>query len=115
MLIAGESVIVDGRVLAVNERDVAHVAAMREYLVDVARAGDKATYGELVDGAELPYPARGLGRLLELLSEDCDRRSEPGLASLVVAKSSGEVGSGYGGDAAGERARVYAYWRKRPN
>lgn len=111
MLEAGESLVFDGRVLVVNERDVVHVAAMREYLVDVARAGDKATYGELVDGAGLPYPARGLGRLLQLLSEDCDRRSEPGLAALVVAKSSGEVGSGYGGNAANERTRVYRYWR----
>ncbi len=113
MLNEGESLVIDGRVLVVNARDLVHIAAMREYLIDVARAGNKATYGELVDGAELPYPARGLGRLLELLSGDCDRRGEPGLASLVVAKSSGEVGSGYGGNAAKERTRVYAYWRTR--
>jgi hypothetical protein len=110
MLIAGEALLFDGRVLTVNARDIVHVDAMRAYLIDVARARNKATYSELVDGAELPYPARGLGRLLELLSEDCERRGEPGLAALVVAKSTGEVGAGYGGDAQRERDRVYAFW-----
>ena len=113
MLVVGEVLEVDGRLLTVNERDPAHVAAMREFLIDLARSRVKSTYGELVDAAELPYLARGLGRLLNLLSEDCDRRNEPSLAALVVTKADSEVGDGYTGDAAGERARVYAYWATR--
>lgn len=111
MLFAGETVLVAGRQFTVNERDLRHVAAMREHLVDVAWAGEKSTYAELVEAAQLPYPARGLGRLLALLSEDCGRRGEPSLACLVVTKESNEVGSGYGTGALEERQRLYAYWR----
>ena len=86
------------------------IARMRAHLVDAARARSTVTYGELVDELELPVPARRLGRLLVLLSEDCARRGEPTLAAIVVAKATGEVGHGYGDDAAADRDALYRHW-----
>ena len=74
--------------------------------------GITTTYGELVSDLSLPYMARGLGPLLDLLGVDCERRDEPNLASLVVTGRSGEVGAEYGTGAAEERARVYAFWTR---
>jgi hypothetical protein len=111
-LAVGEVVHTATRRLHVSERDVEAVARARDVLIAQARTGATITYGELVDEAELPYPPRRLGRLLILLSEDCDRRDEPTLACLVVTATTGEVGDGYGAGAADERAAVYERWRE---
>jgi hypothetical protein len=51
-----------------------------------------------------------MGRLLDLLSVDCDRRGEPSLAAIVVNAVTGEIGDDFDGDAAAERRRLYANW-----
>ncbi|WP_152975450.1 hypothetical protein [Rhodococcus rhodochrous] len=61
--------------------------------------------------AELPHATDGLGRVLDLLSEDCFRRGGPSLAALVVAQSTGEVGSAFRGNPSSERTNVYKHWR----
>jgi hypothetical protein len=58
----------------------------------------------------LVYPARGLGRALDLLSQDCIERKEPSLAALVVQSTSGAVGGGFKGNAQAERERCYKHW-----
>lgn len=37
-----------------------------------------------LDELDLPFAPSGLGRILDLLSEDCTRRNEPSLVALVV-------------------------------
>lgn len=113
VLIPGEVVEHGERRFHVRAADVDAVAAMRDYLIDAAQEGATVTYGELVDELGLPVPARGLGRLLVLLSEDCERRGEPTLAALVVTRATGEVGEGYGAGALEERRALGAYWQCR--
>lgn len=48
-----------------------------------------------------------MGRLLDLLSEDCIRGGEPSLAAIVVNSTTGEVGIAFG-DPIRERALLYA-------
>ncbi|GAA2725787.1 hypothetical protein CAE01nite_20810 [Cellulomonas aerilata] len=59
----------------------------------------------------MPYLVHGMGRLLDLLSEDCFRRNEPSLASIVVNASTGEVGADFDGDASAERELVFDHLR----
>lgn len=106
----GETVVSEKRRMHVSERDVDSVTAMRGLLIEEARAGGTVTYGEIVRDLELPTSPKGLGRLLDLLSEDCSRRGEPTLAAIVVTASTGEVGHGYGTGAADDRAALYAHW-----
>ncbi len=112
MLVVGEVVTTPTRRFHVSAADVDAVGRMRAALVDVARARGTMTYGDLVEEAELPYPPRRLGRLLVLISEDCDRRGEPTLAAIVVTRSTGEVGDGYGAGASDDRADLYSYWQR---
>lgn len=84
---------------------------MRPYLIDIAAAGKTVTYGELVDVLDLPHAPNGLGRILDLFSEDCFRRqqAEPSLAALVVSQSTGDVGDSFDGNPADERELLYTY------
>ena len=102
-----------GSVVRVTPRMYEAVARARDELIEVAAAGGTMTYGELARAIEGAYLPRGMGRMLDVLSEDCFRRGEPSLASLVVQKDSGEVGSAFVGQAQAERERCYAYWRHR--
>jgi hypothetical protein len=110
MLRAGETVTTDKRRIHVSERDVESVALMRAMLIEEARARATVTYGELVRDLALPTSPKGLGRLLDLLSEDCTRRGEPTLAAIVVTATTGEVGRGYGDGAAADRDALYRHW-----
>lgn len=107
---AGETVTTATRRLHVSARDIESVTAMRSMLIEEAQARATVTYGEVVRDCGLPVPPKGLGRLLVLLSEDCARRGEPTLAAIVVTAGSGEVGHGYGDDAAADREALYAHW-----
>ena len=98
------------RRLHVTERDLECVTSMRQLLIAEARARATVTYGELVRDLALPVPPKGLGRLLALLSEDCERRGEPTLAAIVVTQSTGEVGHGYGDGAQSDREALYRFW-----
>ncbi len=106
----GEKVDMKGRRMTVTQKAFDSLPRVRDHLIDVARAGQTVTYGQLVADLGLPYLPRGLGRLLDLLSEDCLRRNEPSLAALVVSDSTGEVGSDFAGDAQSERGDLYAHW-----
>lgn len=110
MLELGEKIELKGRRMTVTPMAFKSLPAVRKHLIEVARAGGIITYGQLVADLELPYLPRGLGRLLDLLSEDCFRRDEPSLAALVVSDSTGEVGSDFAGDAHAERSGLYAHW-----
>lgn len=111
MLQAGETIETERRSLHVSDADVAQVAAMRALLIDEARSHSTITYGEVVRALDLPVAPKGLGRLLVLLSEDCARRGEPTLAAIVVTRSTGEVGHGYGPEALQDRRDLLDYWR----
>jgi hypothetical protein len=82
---------------------------VRDRLVEAARARETVTYGELREELGLPYLVQGMGRLLDLVSEDCARRGEPSLASVVVNASTGEVGHDFAGDPGAERAAVFGH------
>ncbi|GAA2719731.1 hypothetical protein [Cellulomonas aerilata] len=105
----GEKVVVRGRTVTVTELASACLPRVRDRLVEAARAGETVTYGELREELGLPYLVQGMGRLLDLLSEDCARRGEPSLSSLVVNASTGEVGGDVAGEAAAERRLVHAH------
>jgi hypothetical protein len=109
-VLVGETVTTAKRRIHVSERDVESVALMREMLIEEARARATVTYGELVRDLALPTSPKGLGRLLDLLSEDCTRRGEPTLAAIVVTATTGEVGRGYGDGAAADRDALYRHW-----
>lgn len=109
----GEVVDSKGRRITVTPMAHEVLPALREHLVGVARRGGTITYGAVKRDLGLSYAANGMGRLLDLLSEDCFRRDEPSLAALVVSAATGEVGSDFEGDAAAERQDVYAHWSNR--
>lgn len=92
----------DGRRVRVTERAAACLPRVRAHLLGLARAGETTTYGALVRDLALPYPAVGVGRLLDLVAADCARRGEPGLDAVVVAAGSAP-------DPA--VARVHRHWR----
>ena len=73
-LIPGEIVEAKGRRLRVSELDLVTLHRVRELLITVAGAGSTMTYGAMIEALALPHPPNGLGRLLDLLSEDCFRR-----------------------------------------
>lgn len=118
-LALGERVVVRGRVATVTPTAFACLPRVRDRLVEAALAEETVTYGELREELGLPYLVQGMGRLLDLVGEDCARRGEPSLATLVVNASTGEVGYDDEADrgerepAAAERRRVYGWagWR----
>jgi len=109
----GEILPIKGRNVTVTPADVEWLPRMRAYLIGVATAGGTATYGAMKADLGIPHATNGLGRLLDLLSEDCLRRNEPSLASLVVNSTTREVGPNYSGNAPVERTLTYAHWRGR--
>lgn len=106
----GEKIAPKGRILTVSELDVATLADMRPLLIEVARSRGTISYSALIKALDLPHATNGLGRILDLLSEDCSRRDEPSLAALVVSQSTGEVGEAFWGNPASERKLVYQIW-----
>ncbi|NHC45264.1 hypothetical protein [Motilibacter aurantiacus] len=108
----GEKVVLKGRAVTVTETAYEWLPRVRDHLIEVAEARATITYGELREELGLPYLVQGMGRLLDLLSEDCRRRGEPSLASLVVNASTGEVGHDFAGDPGAERELVHSRrWR----
>ncbi|GAB3928593.1 hypothetical protein GCM10029976_026680 [Kribbella albertanoniae] len=100
----------EGRV-SVTTLDAHWLPRIRGRLIEVAANGETITYGTLKQQLGLPHPPNGLGRLLDLLSVDCERRGEPSLASLVVNSGTGEVGHDFDGEPMSERGDVYRQWR----
>lgn len=107
MLRKGEKLRIKGRVVTVTSTAFDCLPRVRDRLIEAARARETLTYGELRDELELPYPSQGMGWLLDLVIEDCSRRGEPSLASLVVNASTREVGHDFDGDAPSERVLAF--------
>lgn len=107
----GDKVVVNGRTLTVTELDVASLPALRRRLVDVAGRRGTTTYGALKADLDLRHAVNGLGRLLDLLAEECVRRGEPSLAALIVTQGTGEVRVGADPGAAQQRIELYERWR----
>lgn len=110
VLRVGEKFEMKGRTITVSKMQADVGPQVRDYLVEVARRGGTVTYGNLRDDLNLTYPPNGLGRLLDVISEDCHRRGEPSLAPLVVNKATGEAGSDYDGHPESDRQALYGYW-----
>ena len=106
-LTLGEQIAIKGRLVRVTQDAYDYLPAIRDELVQVAADRDTVTYGELKARLQLPWATTGMGRMLDLLSVDCERRGEPSLAAIVVGKQTGEVGHDFDGDPVAERARVY--------
>ena len=101
-----------GRTVRVTPNMFQALSRLRPALIDVARRRDTITYGEASLATQNAYLPRGMGPMLDVVTIDCTRRGEPSLASLVVTKSGGEVGSAYGAGAVEERRRCYHHWAK---
>jgi hypothetical protein len=90
------------RPVKVDDRMYEAVVRLRSALIVAAQRRSTLTYAETATAIDELYPARGLGRALDLLSYDCGQRGEPSLAALVVRSDSGRAGSGWAGDAENE-------------
>lgn len=101
MLTKGEKIPYKGRLVTVTDTAFECLPLVRAHLIQAAMAGQTMSYGRLRDELDLPHRPQGMGRLLDLVSIDCERRNEPSLASLVVSASTGEVGHDYSGDPVG--------------
>ncbi|MCE0488125.1 hypothetical protein [Ornithinimicrobium sediminis] len=110
MLKRGEKVEVKDRLVTVTDLAYESLPRVRDRLIEVAKGRETITYGELHADVNLRYHPSGMGRLLDLLSEECHRRGEPDLASIVVNAATGEVGDDYGGDPVSEREALYRHW-----
>ncbi|WP_432943830.1 hypothetical protein ACQPXM_01215 [Kribbella sp. CA-253562] len=106
----GETIELKGRRITVTATAWDSLPRVRDHLIEVARRRGSTTYGQLKADLDLPHATNGLGRLLDLLSVDCQRRGEPSLAAIVVNATTDEVGSDFGGDAVAERRDLYTYW-----
>lgn len=107
----GEKIVSKGRNLVVTELDVVTLTALRPLLIGIALSCGTIQYGAVIKALDLPHATNGLGRVLDLLSEDCFCRNEPSLAALVVSRSTGESGSAFWGDPSAERTLLYKHWR----
>ena len=85
---------------------------LRPALIAVVPVGSKITYKGLAVAVNSPYAVRNHGDLLALVGEDCHRRGEPNLASLVVTKETASRAKAGGGDAAKERRRCLDHWQR---
>jgi hypothetical protein len=110
MLKAGDQFQMKGRTVTVTKMQIEVGQRVRDVLFDVARRGGTITYGELKAAAGLTHPPNGMGRLLDVISEDCKLRDEPSLAPLVVNADTHEVGADYEGEPQEDRKQVYDHW-----
>ena len=109
----GEKLTIKKGRVSVTTLDARWLPRMRARLIEVAADGETISYGGLKQELGLPHAPVGLGRLLDLLSVECERRGEPSLASLVVNSGTGEVGHDFDGEPVSERDAVYRQWRNR--
>lgn len=110
MLNAGDHFGMKGRTVTVTKMQADVGQRVRDTLIDVAKRGATIKYGELKSIAGLSHPPNGMGRLLDVISEDCRLRGEPSLAPLVVNVGTQEVGTDYDGDPHEDRQQVYDFW-----
>lgn len=113
---AGETFTLDFRndmKVRVTEHMLRALRLLRPALVELARHGGTMTYGDASSVMNRAYAPNGLGRALDALSIDCERRGEPSLAALVVRKDTGEVGSSFVGEPAAARSECYQRWKQR--
>jgi len=99
-----------GRTITVTKIQADVGQRVRDELIDIAKRGQTITYGELKAAADLSHPPNGMGRLLDVISQDCHLRNEPSLAPLVVNAQTREVGADYEGNPDADRRVVYDFW-----
>ncbi|TDD49989.1 hypothetical protein E1263_31525 [Kribbella antibiotica] len=107
----GEKLFIKAGRVSVTTLDAYWLPRMRVRLIEVAADGETITYGRLKQELGMPHATNGLGRLLDLISVECERRGEPSLASLVVNSATREVGHDFDGEPVSERDGVYRRWR----
>ncbi len=107
----GDTFEMKGRVVTVTPAAFECLPRVRDYLIEVAKVRETVTYGELRQELDLPYAPQGMGRFLDVLTQECRLRDEPSLAAIVVGAGTGEVGEDFEGDPVVERERVYAQSR----
>lgn len=100
----------NGRQIRVTDNMYNALLLLRPALIQTARASATMTYGQASEVCERAYIPQGMGKLLDVLSVDCERRGEPSLAALVVRQDAGEVGDSFIGDAKAARLDCYAHW-----
>lgn len=93
----------------VTPDDLFRVALLRGACVVASWGRSTLLYGDVAPLVGLA--TQGLGRALDLLSEDCVRRGEPSLAALLVKQETGLAGAGFTGNDPEEREKCYQYWR----
>ena len=88
----------------------------RPALIIAAARRSLVTYGELARAIGFPKdtpPSHHMKRILDRLSDRCTADGEPSLAVLVVAKDTGQPGSGFdpaGGTWHAETQRCFRHW-----
>jgi hypothetical protein len=95
----------------VTERMYHSLCVLRPALISVASQRTTITYSGACQAMGAFRP-QSMGRLLDVLSLDCERRGEPSLASLVVNMNTGDTSGEFIGDAIGERQDCYEFWRQ---
>lgn len=106
------------RSVKVTPRMLEALKRARAVLIGIALAGETITYTNLSVAIDRLYPARNMGRLLDLVSLDCNLRNEAYTLPLVVVQAwTGECGSGMARDPRQSldeaRSVLYAEWQVR--
>lgn len=87
--------------------------AIRDWLIEIARAGATVRYGEVM--AVFGIGFRNIRRVMDWLGHQSENLDEPIITALIVAPK-GKCSPGFEkefgiADDAAERERLYAYWR----
>lgn len=90
--------------------------AIRTWLIHVARAREKVTYGDVMEAFDIDRFS--LRHAMGALGHEARSGGEPIITALIVGKESGDCSEGlrkeFGiEDGAAERQKLYAYWQER--
>ncbi len=94
----------------IKPEDLDQLARLRLMTQTAALLGGTVTYSQVE--ALIGIPHRRPGRLLDLLSTQCQRAGEPSLAALVVQKHTGRCGYNFDGDEDKARLACYDHWQR---
>jgi len=91
---------------------------MRKWLIQVARAGGKVTYGEMMD--VFGEDRFSLRYAMDRLGHEAQQLGEPIITALIVSKETGSCSAGlekeFGvSDDESERARLHIFWQTAQN
>lgn len=107
------------RAVSVKEEPIYkdQLPAIRDWLIEVARAERTVRYGEVMKAFGLGF--RNLRRVMDFLGHQSDNLDEPIITALIVSPS-GKCSPGFEkefgiADDDVERIRLYAYWKEKTN